>query len=118
MEVSSSRRRHLLGIALLSLSAFTLLSLLPVDTLGGATLRAFPTGNVMGVLGRLFADGGTAALGAGVLFLPVLLGLAGATLFHWLEASQATRWSALLLGLVVLVPAMLALFTAGTGYEI
>jgi len=115
----SSRRRQLLGIALLSLGAFTLLSLLPVDALGGAALRVFPTGNVMGVLGGLFADGGFVVFGAGVLFVPVLLGLAAAATFAWVDAPRATRWSALLLGLIVLLPATLALFTVSdTGYAL
>jgi DNA segregation ATPase FtsK/SpoIIIE, S-DNA-T family len=115
--VSSSRRRQLLGVALLALGVFTALSLLPVATLGGGALRVFPTGNVMGMLGALFSAGGFAAIGAGVLLVPVLLALGGAACFRWIDAARAARWNALLLGLVVLLPACAAFLVADTGYE-
>ncbi|CAN5789686.1 hypothetical protein BH23GEM9_BH23GEM9_27280 [soil metagenome] len=116
--VSSRQRRHLLGIALLALSAFTALSLLPIAALGGSALGVFPTGNVMGVLGFWFAWTGFGSLGVGLLLVPLLLGVAGAACFEWLEMGRAARWTALLLGLAVLVPAFAALFTVDAGYEI
>ncbi|HSJ10730.1 MAG TPA: DNA translocase FtsK 4TM domain-containing protein [Longimicrobiales bacterium] len=114
--ISSRQRRQLLGIGLLSLSMFTLLSLLPIATLGGAALDVFAAGNVMGVLGALFSGAAITAIGIGVLLIPALLAIAGAAFFDWIEGERALRLGALLLGLAVLVPAVAALFAADTGY--
>jgi DNA segregation ATPase FtsK/SpoIIIE, S-DNA-T family len=116
--ISSRQRRQLLGIALFSLSAFTLLSLLPVTALGGGATRVFSAGNVMGVLGALFATAGTAVFGIGILLLPLLLALAGAAFFDWIDAERAVRRGALLLGLLILIPAFAALFATESGYAI
>jgi DNA segregation ATPase FtsK/SpoIIIE, S-DNA-T family len=116
--ISSRQRRHLLGIGLFSLGMFTLLSLLPVASLGGAAARVFSAGNVMGVLGAWFAAAGMGAFGIGVVLLPVILGLGGAACFDWAEPEPALRRGALLLGLMVLAPAFAALFASGTGYAI
>jgi DNA segregation ATPase FtsK/SpoIIIE, S-DNA-T family len=115
--VSRRQRRQLLGIALLALSAFTALSLLPVASLGGDALRVFPTGNVMGILGTLFAAAGFAALGVGVLLLPALLALGGAACYRWLDGPRAARVSAFVLGSAVLLPAAAAFFVADIGFE-
>ncbi|HEX6308876.1 MAG TPA: DNA translocase FtsK 4TM domain-containing protein [Longimicrobiales bacterium] len=116
--IGSRQRRHLLGIGLLSLSAFTLLSLLPVSALGGNALRVFAEGNVMGVLGALFAAGGITAIGIGMLMVPAILGVAAAAFFDWLDGERALRIGALLLGLAVLLPACAALFAADTGFAL
>lgn len=116
--VSSQQRRHILGISLLALSAFTALSLLPVSAAGDAATRLFSADNVMGVLGALFAAGATSFFGIGVLAIPAMLGLAGAACFDWTGTERALRVSALLLGLAVLVPAFAALFAVDSGYEI
>jgi DNA segregation ATPase FtsK/SpoIIIE, S-DNA-T family len=116
--VSSRQRRHLLGIALLALSAFVALSLLPLAALGGGALDVFPTGNVMGPLGARFARLGFAALGLGVLLLPPLLALGAAAAFEWLDGGRSARLIALCLGLIVLVPAYAALFTVDVGFEV
>jgi DNA segregation ATPase FtsK/SpoIIIE, S-DNA-T family len=113
--ISSRQRRQLLGIALLGLGVFTALSLIP---LGRVALGVFPTGNVMGVLGGIFAAAGMSVLGVGVLLVPVLLVIAGAAAFEWLDGGRAARWFGLVLGLLVLVPALSALFTADTGLEL
>jgi DNA segregation ATPase FtsK/SpoIIIE, S-DNA-T family len=116
--VSTPQRRQILGISLFALAIFTLLSLLPVATLGGAAGRLFAEGNVMGVLGALFAAGGTIAFGIGVILVPAVLAVAGTACFEWIEPPRATRWAALLLGLMVLLPAFAALFAAESGFEI
>jgi DNA segregation ATPase FtsK/SpoIIIE, S-DNA-T family len=115
--ISRQQRRQLLGIALLVLSVFTTLSLLPIAAIGGL-LRIFPTGNVMGVLGALFFAAGLAALGMGVLLVPALLAVGAAACFAWLELGRSVRWAALFVGLAVLLPAYAALFTRGVGFEI
>jgi DNA segregation ATPase FtsK/SpoIIIE, S-DNA-T family len=116
--ISSLQRRQLLGIGLLSLGMFTLLSLLPVASLGGAAARVFAAGNVMGVLGSYFAAAGIGVFGIGIVLLPVALGIGGAACFEWIEPEPALRRGALLLGLMVLLPALAALFAHGTGYAI
>jgi S-DNA-T family DNA segregation ATPase FtsK/SpoIIIE len=116
--ISSRQRRQLLGIGLFSLSVFTLLSLLPVASLGGAAARVFAAGNVMGVLGSLFAAAGIGAFGIGIVLTPLLLAIAGIACFEWMDAERAIRRGALLFGLMVLIPASAALFTEGTGYAI
>jgi DNA segregation ATPase FtsK/SpoIIIE, S-DNA-T family len=115
--ISRQQRRQLLGIALLVLSVFTTLSLVPMGSVGGL-LRVFPTGNVMGVLGALFAAAGTAALGVGILLVPALLAVGAAASFAWLDSGRSVRWAALLVGLAVLVPAYAALFTRDAGFEV
>ena len=116
--VSSKQRRQLLGIALLALAIFTALSLVPIGLLGGALLRAFPTSNIMGVLGALFASGGAGALGVGIVAIPVLLALAGAAIFDWVDNELATRVAALTIGLAVLLPALAALFAENVGFAL
>jgi DNA segregation ATPase FtsK/SpoIIIE, S-DNA-T family len=115
--ISSRQRRQLLGITLLALAVFTALSLVPVSAAGGLALRVFPTGNIMGVLGALFWNGGTGLLGVGVLLVPAVLGVTGAACFDWLDGPRAARLTALFTGLAVLVPAMLAFFVADIGFE-
>jgi DNA segregation ATPase FtsK/SpoIIIE, S-DNA-T family len=106
--VTARQRRQLLGVALLALSFFTALSLVPLGALGAWTTGAFPDGNVMGVLGDAIAAAGFAALGLGVIAVPIMLALGAAVCFGWLEDTTAIRWAALCTGLMVLVPAAAA----------
>jgi DNA segregation ATPase FtsK/SpoIIIE, S-DNA-T family len=115
--ISSRQRRQLLGIGLIGLSVFSALSLLPIVVLGPVG-ALFPTGNVMGVLGRLFVRSAWALLGPGVLLVPVLLWIGGAVSFAWTAAEAGVRRIALLVGLAVLLPAFAALFTTDSGFEL
>jgi DNA segregation ATPase FtsK/SpoIIIE, S-DNA-T family len=115
--ISSRQRRHLLGIGLLALGVFSALSLLPVALLGPAA-AVFPTGNVMGVLGGLFAGAAWSALGAGAAAVPLVLWTGGAVCFEWVEPVAGMRRGALLIGLAVLVPGFAALFAVGSGFEL
>jgi len=108
------QQRQLLGLALLALTVFTTLSLIPLGFPGPG---AFPEGNVMGVLGRWFAGAGFGTIGAGTLLVPVLLGLGAVAAFGWIELSTTLRWLALATGLIVLLPAAAALFARGSGVE-
>src|SRR4051794_23538078 len=103
--LNETKRRELLGLSLFALSVFTLLSLIPVS---GASV--FATGNIMGVLGRGFAYAGYGVLGAGALAIPVCCAIAGAACFDWLRRETAVHWSALMIGLAILVPTLAALF--------
>jgi S-DNA-T family DNA segregation ATPase FtsK/SpoIIIE len=108
--LSQRKRRQLLGLGLLALAVFTALSLIPVATIAPDT---FPDGSIMGVLGTAVRDSGVYALGAGFLLVPVLLALGSALCFGWVESATALRWAALGAGLVVLLPASIALIAAG-----
>ena len=112
--VNEKKRRELLGLSLLALGLFTLLSLIPVSIIpGGPTL--FASGNIMGVLGRLFADLAFGLLGVGALAVPLLFILSGSASFDWLRKETAAHWAALLCGLALLAPAIVAVFTRGIG---
>src|SRR4051812_31074283 len=116
--LSSHQRRQLLGIALFALGCFIGLALLPIASAGGAIGRLFPTGNVMGWLGGVTTAAGVAGLGAGYLLLPALLIVGAASAFEWTPRARAIRLAALFTGLIVLLPALCALFTPDTGSEI
>src|SRR4051812_3801990 len=113
--LKSKQRLELLGIALLAISVFLALSLIPPSLFGGAGIRAFPEGNLMGVLGRIIADAGVSAFGAGFPLLIVLAALAGCASFGWMQSDNAFRWAALATGIALLLPTGAALLTSDTG---
>jgi S-DNA-T family DNA segregation ATPase FtsK/SpoIIIE len=98
-------RRELLGLALLALAVFALLSLLPFR----GENSALDSGNIMGLLGAAFAYTGFNVLGVGVWSLPLLFLIGGAYAFDWLSRERALRWGVLIAGLAVLVPITRAL---------
>ncbi|MCI0436465.1 MAG: DNA translocase FtsK 4TM domain-containing protein, partial [Gemmatimonadetes bacterium] len=116
--VSAHQRRQLLGLALLTLTLFTALSLVPLDVFGPAGTRAFPDGNIMGVLGNVVFRWGYAGLGIAVLFVPVLLAIAGAHCFGWVEATEATRWAAFLTGLAFILPTVASFWAPNSGVDL
>lgn len=116
--MSGHQRRQLLGIALMTLALFTALSLVPLGVFGPAAADVFPDGNIMGVLGVVVSSGGYASLGFAVLFVPVLLGLAGAYCFGWVEPGDASRWAAFLVGLAFIVPPAAAFLAPESGVEL
>jgi len=113
--LNEKQQRELLGLSLLALALFTALSLVPPGWLGAAGARPFPSGNLMGVVGRLVARGGFRFFGAGMPLVPVLPLLGGLAAFGVLSMSAALRGIALLAGLLVLIPTTTALFTPLTG---
>jgi len=107
--MNEKKRRELLGLSLLALSVFTLLSLIPVTSIPRLD-DVFATGNIMGVLGRWFAQFGIGVLGIGVVAVPLICALTGAAAFDWVKRETASHWTALLVGLALLLPAVAALF--------
>jgi DNA segregation ATPase FtsK/SpoIIIE, S-DNA-T family len=105
--VKPDYRRELAGVGLLALGFFVLLALIPVGLIGGLEER-FPTGNLLGAVGEVFRQGATALLGAGVVVLPFLVGIAGLWTGRWLERERALRFGTLGGGLLLLLPAFLA----------
>ena len=113
--LSEKQKRELLGLALLALTLFLTLSLVPASVLGSGGARLFPSGNVMGVVGDFVARYGYAGLGAGMPLVPLFPLVFGATCFGWIERGTAYRLAALLLGLAVLAPTAAVLFTPTAG---
>lgn len=110
--MNEKKRRELLGLSLLALSVFTLLSLIPVSGSG-----VFSTGNIMGIMGRGFAYLGYGILGAGAWAIPICCAIAGASCFDWIHKDHAVQWSALFIGLAILVPTLAAFFCNCGGAE-
>jgi DNA segregation ATPase FtsK/SpoIIIE, S-DNA-T family len=92
-------KRELIGLALLLLALFTVLSLIPIR--GGT---AFTTGNIMGVLGAAIRTGAISVFGWGAWGLAVIPAFWGARAFEWIERDQAIRFSLLTAGLMLLLP--------------
>jgi S-DNA-T family DNA segregation ATPase FtsK/SpoIIIE len=112
--LNEKKRRELLGLSLLALSVFTLLSLIPLSDNNGW----FASGNIMGVLGRWFSGGVYRVFGIGALSIPIVFLLTGSACFEWVHKEAATHWSALAAGLALLAPAIAALFTRGIGPDL
>ncbi len=102
--MSEKQKRELLGLALLALTIILALSLVPSGALGTIRTRSVPSDNIMGVLGAYVARYGYALFGAGTPLLPLFPLIGGIASFGWLGREKALRVSALLLGMVVLVP--------------
>ncbi|MEJ2218275.1 MAG: DNA translocase FtsK 4TM domain-containing protein [Gemmatimonadota bacterium] len=105
--VSETQRRELLGIALFALGVFTALSLLPVGWFGGGSGHWFPSGNLMGVVGAAYHDGGLWLLGAGIFLTPLIPLLGGVLAFRH-EPGPLKRWLVLVTAFIVLVPVAVA----------
>jgi DNA segregation ATPase FtsK/SpoIIIE, S-DNA-T family len=108
--VSETQRRELLGLLLFALGIFTALSLLPVGWFGAGAARWFPGGNLMGVVGAAFHDGGVWLLGAGTFLVPLIPILGGVVAFRR-EPGPVVRWLVLVVAFVVLVPVAVAVIS-------
>ncbi len=107
--VKPEQKREIVGVVLLALSLFVLLALVPVHRAGERVVEWLPSGNLIGVAGGAFQDGGWALLGGGVLLLPILIALAGLRFGEWMERDRVVRLGALAGGLLFLVPTFLHL---------
>ncbi|TVP55038.1 MAG: DNA translocase FtsK [Gemmatimonadales bacterium] len=114
--VKPEQQREILGVVLLALSAFVLLALLPIHLIGGPLRDWFPSGNLIGVAGRSFRDGGWAFLGAGVFLLPFLSALLGLRFGEWMERERSIRMAVLAGGLLLIVPTFLHLAPVHPGW--
>jgi DNA segregation ATPase FtsK/SpoIIIE, S-DNA-T family len=98
------RRRELQGLALLALAFLLTLSLFPLALLGEGVLRLFPSGNLVGLIGRTIADVSWWLWGGVGILLPLLPAVWGLAAFGRIPTAAAVRWTLLLAGLVLLVP--------------
>jgi len=103
---SEEQRREIGGVALLAVALFVLLALLPVTTLGSTVASWFPSGNMMGPLGRLVRAGLEVTFGATMFLAPLLFVVGGLKAGGWLESGRANRLVILDAGLLTLVPAL------------
>ncbi len=113
--MSEKQKRELLGLALLALAIILALSLVPPAALGAVRERPFPSENIMGPVGAFIARYGYRLFGAGAPLLPLFPLIGGVASFGWVERAKALRVSALLLGVVVLLPTAAAVLTPTAG---
>ncbi len=114
--VKPEQRNEMAGIALLALALLLLLALLPVELMGEAGGRWFPSGNVMGRVGRALQEGAWGVLGLGAGILPVLAALGGVMAGGWMDRTTVLRLGVFALGLLLLLPPFLHLLPAGPGW--
>jgi S-DNA-T family DNA segregation ATPase FtsK/SpoIIIE len=105
--VTEEQRREIGGVALLAVALFLILALLPPSLLGRLGAEWFPSGNMMGLAGRLMKEGLSLAFGASMFLAPALFLIGGLKAGGWLPAERANRLVVLDVGLLVLVPALL-----------
>ncbi|HET6230142.1 MAG TPA: DNA translocase FtsK 4TM domain-containing protein, partial [Longimicrobiaceae bacterium] len=118
LSLDDRQRRELWGLALLALALLLALSLIPVALLGAAALRVFATGNVVGVIGAWLNGAAWGFLGVGGFAVPVLLALWGLVAFGKLDAAPVVRWTLLLSGLAILVPAAVGVSSSDDGISL
>ena len=105
--LTQEQRREILALGLLALSLFLLLSLIPLELIGGSAGESFPSGNAMGVLGGAIRSLLGAAVGLGAIFVPALVALGGLRVAGWADSGWTLRMTVLATGLLVLVPPLL-----------
>jgi DNA segregation ATPase FtsK/SpoIIIE, S-DNA-T family len=113
-SLSNRQRRELWAIALFALALLLALSLVPLGGFGDG--RYFPSGNLVGVVGRHLSAAGWGIFGLPVLLLPVLPALGGLVAWGRLKSSDALRWTVLVGGIALLLPPALYLLP-GAGQE-
>jgi DNA segregation ATPase FtsK/SpoIIIE, S-DNA-T family len=107
--VKAEQKQELLGVGLVALGLFLFLCLVPA---GGPGSTLFPSGNLMGAVGRGVRSGVTTLFGAGGWFLPALTVLGGVYLGGWVTRELAVRLAVLGGTLLVLVPTTFYTFSA------
>ncbi|UCC72386.1 MAG: DNA translocase FtsK 4TM domain-containing protein [Gemmatimonadota bacterium] len=103
-------QRILIGIGLIAVGLFTLLSLVPVDLFGEGVRRLFPSGNIVGPVGVAVATLLVGSLGVSAAVVPLLGLLWGSCSLGRIERSESLRWTAFFATILALVPPLLASF--------
>ena len=102
--LTREQRREILGMALMALALFVLLSLVPVRLLGARGVEWFPSGNMMGVVGGTVQGLLVAFLGVSALLAPMVVAVGGFRAGDWQSPGDSLRSALLLVGLAVLLP--------------
>ncbi len=114
--VNQEQQREILAVGLLALALFVLLALLPVSLLGAKGVAWFPSGNVMGAVGREMGSFLIHALGMGAFVLPVFLALGGLRSGEWLAPGWTLRLAILGSGLLFFLPPSAQVLGAGPAW--
>jgi DNA segregation ATPase FtsK/SpoIIIE, S-DNA-T family len=115
--LTTEQRREIGGIACLVVALFLALALIPLGLLGVGAVDRFPSGNLMGAVGRVLSDAVVWLLGpAPSIGVPLVVGVTGLGLAGWMDGNRAFRIGALLLGVTLLLP--LLLFSLGPAPQV
>jgi DNA segregation ATPase FtsK/SpoIIIE, S-DNA-T family len=107
-SLDDRQRRELWGLGLFALAILLALSLVPLAPFGAAAERVFASGNLVGVAGKHLREAGVGFLGVAAAAVPLLAALWGAFAFQRVGRAAALRWTVLLAGLALLLPAAIA----------
>jgi S-DNA-T family DNA segregation ATPase FtsK/SpoIIIE len=104
-------QRILIGIGLIAVGLFTLLSLIPVDLFGEGARGLFgSSGNIAGSVGAAVADTLIGSFGVSTAVVPLLPIIWGIWSLERIERSETGRWTLFFAILLALVPPLLASF--------
>ena len=112
------RTQHILiGIGLLAVGVFALLSLVPLGALGAASSSLFPSGNIVGPVGAAVAGTLVGAFGVSAAVIPLFPIVWGATSFGRIERPEALRWTLFFGALLLIIPPLISsvAYPAGGG---
>jgi len=113
--LTREQRQQILGVCLLALALFVLLSLLPDSWFGRGD-----EWNPVGIIGWTLGDSLHALIGHSAFLLPVLLLFLGLHIGEWIKEEWTVRLSVLAAGLLVLLPIFMSLWlkdpSAGSGW--
>ncbi|MBW3628192.1 MAG: DNA translocase FtsK 4TM domain-containing protein [Gemmatimonadetes bacterium] len=97
-------QRELWALALLGLAVLLTLSFVPPAWFGGVGLRLFPTGNVIGVVGRYVSQATWRLFGVLGLLLPLFPAVWAGFVLERFDRSTALRLTGFLAGALLLIP--------------
>jgi S-DNA-T family DNA segregation ATPase FtsK/SpoIIIE len=103
-------QRILIGIGLIAVGLFTLLSLIPVELFGEGVRGLFPSGNVAGPVGAAVAGTLVGSFGVSAAVVPLFPIIWGIWSLGKIERSETGRWTLFFAILLALVPPLLASF--------
>lgn len=102
--LSREQQREILAVAFLGVAVLFLLSLVPVSLLGDRSLAWFPSGNMIGVVGRDIRGMLVAFVGGSAVIVPLGIAILGLRTGDWMASWRALRFGLLVLGLLFLMP--------------
>ena len=103
--------RELWALALLALAVLLSLSFVPTSWLGDWGSRLFPTGNIIGVVGRFVAETAWRVFGILGFLIPLIPALWAGFVLQRLERGTALRFTGLVTGALILIPTAWYAFT-------
>jgi S-DNA-T family DNA segregation ATPase FtsK/SpoIIIE len=98
----------LIGIGLIAVGLFALLSLIPIDLFGASARGLFPSGNIAGPLGAAVAGTLVGSFGVSAALVPLFPIVWGIWSLERIERGEAGRWTVFFAILLAFVPPFLA----------